>query len=123
MRRKWMVAALAGSAALAAAGLIFLPARTPAGPGGPRRQRPRAGATTDRSGGAVLEWGGLLPARGAGGGGGARRPVLPGAGRQRPAQEHGAARPRRRPRRRRLLRQRRARRAHPALLRAGPDAE
>ncbi len=49
--------------------------------------------------------------------------VLPRAGHQRPAQEHGPARPRRRPHRRRQLRQPGARREDAPLLRHQPDQQ
>ena len=81
------------------------------------------GATADRPGGAVLQRRRLLPARRPGRRRRPRRSVLPGAGHQRPDQEHGAARPRRRPHLRRLLRHQRPRREDAAELRHQPDGQ
>ena len=118
MRRAFLLAAGTGLAAIV--GLTAYLAKTPADP--PKSADPppiHAAAAVPSETSVQLPIGqvvlfssgvGYFQREGAGRGQRARGPGLPHAGHQRPAQEHGPARPRRRPRRRRQLRQQRPRR-------------
>ena len=118
MRRAYLLAGMAGVAVVAAAVPVRDRACPPSPPSSRPQERPAEPPTSrpaaDRAGGAVQQRRRLLPARRHGRGQRPRRSVLPRAGHQRPAQEHGAARPRRRPHLHRLLRLQRPRRDAPS---------